>query len=157
MFGNRARRETVCAMPQLDENTLLDRLAPSDAELSAFTLLEKARLRCERLVGDGGVQAALGAIHRDIGLAGYQVSAEFRPALRLQRLALARSKLESSPDRVPWIPLQTLFVDVISACDAIADALSFSSSDHLHLAHLHAMSAAQGLNVQIVASASPGA
>jgi hypothetical protein len=133
-------------MLHLDEATLQDQLAASDAELSAYTLLEIARLRCERLILDGGVQAELRTIHREIGNAGYQLSTNFRPAARMRRLSLAYSQIESASDLGAQNPLESLFVHVIRACDAIAGALNLQASDHLHLAHLHVMSAAQDLN-----------
>lgn len=127
-----------------------------NSDLLAYTLLEIARLRCERLLHTAPGDRALNAIHRDLGLAGYYASAELHPAVRTHCLAVAHAQSELDVHSGRRAALDAMFEGAASACDALTAALVIAAADHLHLAHLHLSSAAESLDRQMHASSRLG-
>lgn len=127
-----------------------DRAWVLGVERLAYTLLETARIRCEYLVElIGGTQ--LRAIHREIGLAGYQMSSEFAPELRERSLAIAHEEWEATTHQDPRSVLETMLEETIAASDAITNALSeaVSGSEQLSAAHVHVTAACDSLHAQL--------
>jgi hypothetical protein len=155
----------------------------------ALILIEAGRLRCERLSAslpatgvapDRGatVRAHLGAIHRELGMAGYVLSDPLSVGLRRRCTRLARDLIadEARPrsdvaptDIAPGVPptgpaatanggavLARTFSDAIEASDALARAfgeggLDEVTQDRLHLGHAHVMAACERLDEALTA------
>lgn len=117
-------------------------------EMLAYTQIETARLRSERLL-ERGDSESLRAIHRDLGLAGYYASADLSSALRIRCLEIARKECTdtSGYDLVPT--LIGISEGTTAACEAIAKVLSQTHEDHMHMALPYVMSAAESLDEQL--------
>jgi hypothetical protein len=114
-------------------------------EERAYLLLEEARLLCERLhaCGDQDAEYLISPLHRQLGLAGYFASSSIRAVRRHALLDRARSRARAADhlQRPPDIVRALVGVSRI-ACDAVGDALGVEVlSDHMHLAHVHLLSA----------------
>lgn len=137
-----------------------------DVESLAYTLLETARIRCESLAAapsDEGHDALRG-VHRDLGLAGYYISADFAPGQRLDCLALAHQACSSNLLSVPRVAVETIFDDAVAAADALSDLLTTLLARggdlergeaarhvaHVHAAQLHVTSASESLEALLM-------
>ena len=147
----------------------------ASGESRAFVLLETARLRCEGLLERIGRDEGLLAIHREIGMAGYETSDAFPVDLRAECLAQATARLLGearlgfsprlddsvlhSPVPRPPAPdlsrtLATMFSETIAASDALAAELADreveeEARDRLHLVHAHVMAACELLDERL--------
>lgn len=120
---------------------------------AAYLLLEEARLRCESLQRlPSGPTSALDPVHRELGLAGFYAGAELRPWTRHGLLVLASDRSE----RVmadPQERLLALFVTTMSAETAVDAQLTGSPArDHVHLAHMHLLSAQKLLTLVLISN-----
>jgi hypothetical protein len=108
----------------------------------AYVLLEEARLRCEDLIAHAVTareRSSLGQIHRELGMAGWIISAEIESGQRLQLLAGARDR-----SRRPVLNAgNALASAALLAEDALTRGLAQEDplSDQLQLAHLHLLDA----------------
>jgi hypothetical protein len=116
------------------------------AERLAYMLLEAARIKCEGLGLAVEQNDSLRAVHRDLGLAGYYICAEFEPEIRIRCLAIAHEESDAGSYGDLRGALTLMFEQAAAASDAITDALSRAAEDHLHAAHIHAMSASESLD-----------
>lgn len=124
----------------------------------AYTLIETARIRCERLLDslDPHTVAATVAIHRDLGLAGYYCSSEMPGPLRQSCLLMAHELCDSEAADGLHVKLRKAFDEALSACDAIARVLSEGPIEYAHIAHVHVMSALESLDSCLAHVSSPG-
>lgn len=157
-----------------ETQTLVDRSTSSE-EL-AYVLLEEARLRCGSMLEDSGTQLdpdclSLNGLYGDLGIAGYYASARLEPDRRRQLLAQARarsyrggpvsgrgtmvsSRCEASASQAVVAPRRCdtaavrALVDVTAAATRTVErALTLTGLlDHMHLAHIHVMSACEALD-----------
>ena len=122
-------------------------IAQLEVDEHAYILVEQARLRCEHFrdsVGTVDERVSLVQIHRELGMAGWLVSAELDPARRRQLLAAAHQHAITS--RLHPRQAHALAAVVIEGEDAVAAALARDAdNDHMHLAHLHLISALEQL------------
>lgn len=115
-------------------------------------LLEEARLRCRSLLDDHDERRfdrdglSLQGLHGDLGTAGYYASARLDPARRRQLLAQAhaRSERRGAGER----SIRSLADVTAAATRTVERALTATGLlDHMHLAHIHVMSASAALSV----------
>lgn len=134
-----------------ESQTLVDKSTSSE-EL-AYILLEEARLRCRSLLGDrddccfdrDGV--SLHGLYSNLGIAGYYASARLEPARRRQLLAQAHAR----SDRGDPTSVRTLADVTAAATRTVERALTVTGLlDHMHLAHIHVMSACDALDALFV-------
>jgi hypothetical protein len=109
----------------------------------AYELVEEGRLRCEQLIADAPSppeRTCLGAMHRQLGMAGWVASSHFDAVRRQTLLARARRRsLRPMPYRTAAHGLAEVVVD---AEDALAEGLIGEEElEHLHAAHLHLLHA----------------
>lgn len=134
----------------MDETLRLDEKGTSSEEL-AYMLLEEARLRCQALLDDSAQDEfsprvdgiALDGLYGDLGIAGYYASARLESARRRQLLAQAHARAErGEPGSVRAL------ADVTAAATRTVErALTITGLlDHMHLAHIHVMSACEALD-----------
>lgn len=123
----------------------------------AYVLLEEARLRCLPLLGDERDcepdldRLSLNGLYRDLGIAGYYASSHLEPPRRRQLLAEAHRRSEPRSDSFDDAGLDDTvraLVDVIAdATRAVEHALARTGlSDHMHLSHIHVLSACEALD-----------
>lgn len=115
-------------------------------------LLEEARLRCRALLDDGHdsdpdpVALSLSGLYGDLGIAGYYASARLEPARRRQLLAQARDRsgrVNGTSDG----SVRALADVTAAATRTVERALTITGLlDHMHLAHIHVMSACEALD-----------
>ena len=129
--------------------TLVEKSTSSE-ELS-YMLLEEARLRCQALIEDGDGQFAYvdpdglsrNGLYGDLGIAGYYASARLEPERRGQLLAQARTRSE----RGDVTSVRALADVTAAATRTVERALTITGLlDHMHLAHIHVMSACESLD-----------
>ena len=138
-------------------------------------LLEEARLRCGTMLDQSESNLnpdclSLNGLYGDLGIAGYYASARLEPRRRRQLLAQARARSrrgDTAPHRADMAPP---VADAASCCDttsirALSDvtaaatrtverALTLSGLlDHMHLAHIHVMSACEALDAMFALQA----
>ncbi len=132
----------------LEYNTSSDELA--------YMLLEEARLRCQLLLDDieeacvepGGL--SLSGLYGDIGIAGYYASARFDPARRKELLAQAYARCERGVGGTAS-SVAALAEVTAAATRTVEHALTVTGlHDHMHLAHIHVMSACEALDAMFV-------
>jgi len=128
--------------------------ATSSEEL-AYMLLEEARLRCKSLLEDErGSSDDMGRLTGDrlygeLGIAGYYVSARLEPDRRRELLAKARARSPGSPghDDTDRGSVRELVDVTAAATRSVERALALTGLlDHVHLAHVHVMSACETLD-----------
>lgn len=128
----------------------------TSAEELAYLLLEEARLRCEALIheADEGWEEVPGinltAIYGDLGMAGYHASARLDPTRRQQLLVQAHLRCERGVGSATG-SVHAL-ADVTSAATrSVERALAITGLlDHMHLAHVHVMTASEALEAAFV-------
>ena len=106
-------------------------------EALAYVLLEEGRVVCERLSGrvaSAGEIAALRAIHRDVGLAGYLASDRMAPSLRRSLVALVhdRGMVDGMSDRAAF---EHLLLLCLHAADVLDRAVAAHGGPDLRSAH----------------------
>lgn len=130
-----------------ESQTLVEKSTSSE-EL-AYILLEEARLRCQSLLAErddsyfdpDGV--SLTGLYSDLGIAGYYASARLEPARRRQLLAQAHAR----SDRGDAMSVRALADVTAAATRTVERALTVTGLlDHMHLAHIHVMSACEALD-----------
>lgn len=113
-------------------------------------LLEEARLRCGALLApNAGTESAcpldevsLQGLYGNLGIAGYYASARLEPGRRRQLLAQARARSRGRDA----ISVQALADITAAATRTVERALTATGLlDHMHLAHIHVMSACEAL------------
>lgn len=115
----------------------------------AYTLLETARIECERIVcHEPTTEGLVDSVHRDLGLAGFYGSEEMAAPVRQQSLAQAHRRADQL-DPARRDPFRRLLEQARAAADALGEVLSTSPSDHLHVAYLYASSALESLDAQL--------
>lgn len=118
-------------------------------------LLEEARLRCQSLLDDGHDsrvdpdRLSLNGLYGDLGIAGYYASARLDPGRRRQLLAQAHARSGSDATSVRAL------ADVTAAATRTVErALTVTGLlDHMHLAHIHVMSAGESLDAMFALQA----
>ncbi len=131
-----------------ETQTLADKSTSSE-EL-AYLLLEEARLRCQLLLEDSSDDScldpdglSLDGLYGDLGIAGYYASARLEPRRRRQLLAQARVR----SDRGDVASVRALADVTAAATRTVERALTLTGLlDHMHLAHIHVMSACEALD-----------
>jgi hypothetical protein len=128
-------------------------------EESAYALLESARLRCEQLGARELPEGSwLRALHRELGLAGYLVSARIPSDRRGEVLAGARSRVRQAPRRAIEAELRELRELLRHAEEALERALVAPElSDHVARAQEPLARACELLSPRGQAGASSGA
>jgi ferredoxin len=134
--------------------TLVDKSTSSE-EL-AYMLLEEARLRCQALLEDSLESyidpdgLSMNGLYGDLGIAGYYASARLEPARRRQLLAQARARA----DRDDATSVRALADVTAAATRTVERALTVTGLlDHMHLAHIHVMSACEALDAMFALQA----
>lgn len=124
----------------------------TSAEELAYMLLEEARLRCQSLLDErqpAGVNpdgVSLSGLYGDLGIAGYYASARLEPGRRKQLLAQAHARSERGPSEMAC-SAQALTDVAVAASRTVERALTVNGLlDHMHLAHIHVMSACDALD-----------
>jgi hypothetical protein len=116
----------------------------AEREQAAYVLLEEARLRCERLrdrAESGTERRALRTLHREIGLAGFAVSANLAAGRRRESLALARQRSARVPPDESGGPRVLAYL-LEQADRAVEDGLNAAAvTDHVQLAQGHLLQA----------------
>jgi hypothetical protein len=123
------------------------------SEELAYMLLEEARLRCQSLLAEerassdtAGSMLPVAKLYGELGIAGYYASARLEPGRRRELLALAhtRSRKQEGPDG----GFVRELTDVTAAATrSVERALALTGLlDHIHLAHVHVMSACDALD-----------
>lgn len=121
------------------------------SEELAYMLLEEARLRCksllaeERASSDAAGTLTVAKLYGELGIAGYYASARLEPDRRRELLALAhtRSRQEGSDSGF----VRELTDVTAAATRSVERALALTGLlDHIHLAHVHVMSACDALD-----------
>lgn len=111
-------------------------------DAQAYVLIEEARLRCEELGSQAATSSqreALGAVHRELGLAGLSASSHISTQVRHALLADAHQRCEE-PVAEASDQLGGLIVMVRSSTHAVEQGLLAPGlSDHIHLAHIHVL------------------
>ena len=138
------------------EMQTVDEKGTSSEEL-AYMLLEEARLRCHALLQDGREDGcldpdglSLNGLYGDLGIAGYYSSARLEPARRRQLLAQARAR----SDRGDATSVRALADVTAAATRTVERALTITGLlDHMHLAHIHVMSACESLDAMFAMQA----
>ncbi len=128
----------------------LDHAGTSCEEL-AYLLLEEARLRCGALLArDAGTEEgsrirdelSLHGLYGDLGIAGYHASARLEAGRRRQLLDQARARSR----RGGVFSLRVLAEVTAAATRTVERALTVAGLlDHMHLAHIHVLSACETL------------
>lgn len=115
-------------------------------------LLEEARLRCRALLDDGHDSGpdpdalTLNGLYGDLGIAGYYASARLEPPRRRQLLAQARARSGRSSGTSEG-SVRALADVTAAATRTVERALTITGLlDHMHLAHIHVMSACEALD-----------
>ena len=122
----------------------------TSSEELAYMLLEEARLRCGLLLdgGHGRVDPdglSLSGLYGDLGVAGYYASARLEPDRRRQLLAQAHSRCDRGAGGMT--PSRALADVTAAATRTVERALTVTGLlDHMHLAHIHVMSACEALD-----------
>jgi hypothetical protein len=123
----------------------------TSSEELAYMLLEEARLRCGSLLDDSGESYAdpdglsLHGLYGDLGTAGYHASARLEPARRRQLLSQAYARSERYG--VDGGSARALVDVTAAATRAVERALTVTGLlDHMHVAHIHVMSACDALD-----------
>ena len=137
------------------ETQTVDEKGTSSEEL-AYMLLEEARLRCRALL-DGHDDSyldpdglSLNGLYGDLGIAGYYASARLEPARRRQLLAQAHARA----DRGDVTSVRSLAEVTAAATRTVERALTITGLlDHMHLAHIHVMSACESLDAMFAMQA----
>ena len=132
------------------ETQLLER-GTSSEEL-AYMLLEEARLRCGALLDESSELEAdrdglsLSGLYGNIGIAGYYASARLEPVRRKELLAQAHARCERGMSGT--LSSVRALADVTAAATRTVErALTVTGLlDHMHLAHIHVMSACEELD-----------
>jgi hypothetical protein len=124
----------------------------TSSEELAYILLEEARLRCKSLLEeelatsyDSGTPT-VDRLYGELGIAGYYASARLEPDRRRELLALAhtRSLRQEDPDSGSVRQLTRV---TAAATRSVERALALTGLlDHIHLAHVHVMSACETLD-----------
>jgi len=124
----------------------------TSSEELAYMLLEEARLRCELLLDGSDVAdmdpdcLSLTGLYGDIGLAGYYASARLEPARRRALLEQARARCERRIGGTSS-SVRALIEVTAAATRTVERALTVTDLlDHMHLAHIHVMSACEALD-----------
>ncbi|MGH2861233.1 MAG: hypothetical protein ACRDLT_06950 [Solirubrobacteraceae bacterium] len=119
-------------------------------------LLEEARLRCRLLLEDRTDSyldpdaVTLNGLYSDLGIAGYYACARLEPARRRQLLAQAHAR----SDRGDGSAVRTLADVTAAATRTVERALTITGLlDHMHLAHIHVMSACEALDAMFALQA----
>ena len=127
----------------------------ANSEELAYVLLEEARLRCRALLeeerdsSDDSGLVTIEDLYCDLGIAGYYVSARLEPNRRRELLAhaRARSRLRNDPNHPSGEPVLELTDVTAAATRSVERALAVTGLlDHIHLAHVHVMSACETLD-----------
>jgi hypothetical protein len=116
-------------------------------------LLEEARLRCKALLDEehdaadepeAGARIA-GDLYGDLGTAGYHASARLEPARRRQLLSHAHARVART--EATETSVRQLADVTAAATRSVERALTITGLlEHMHLAHLHVMSACETLD-----------
>jgi hypothetical protein len=137
-----------------ETQTLVDKSTSSE-EL-AYMLLEEARLRCRSLLEDSQDSyidpdgLSINGLYGDLGIAGYYASARLEPARRRQLLAQAHAR----SDRGDASSVRALADVTAAATRTVERALTITGLlDHMHLAHIHVMSACEALDTMFALQA----
>lgn len=138
------------------ETQTVDEKSTSSEEL-AYMLLEEARLRCQALLEDSDHGAyldrdclSLNGLYGDLGIAGYYASTRLDPARRRQLLAQAHAR----SDRGEPTSVRALADVTAAAIRTVERALTITGLlDHMHLAHIHVMSACESLDAMFAMQA----
>lgn len=130
----------------------------TSSEELAYMLLEEARLRCEALLDDAALLdddyggrvdldgLSLSGLYGDLGIAGYYASARLEPARRKQLLAQAHARCNRCSGSSA-ASVRALSDVTAAATRTVERALTVSGLlDHMHLAHIHVMSASEALD-----------
>jgi hypothetical protein len=123
------------------------------SEELAYMLLEEARLRLELLLGDSQEDdyadpdcLGLSGLYGDLGIAGYYASARLEPDRRKELLAQARMRCERGVGGTAS-SVRALAEVTAAATRTVERALTVTGLlDHMHLAHIHVMSACEALD-----------
>ena len=133
------------------ETPLQVEMSTSSEEL-AYMLLEEARLRCKSLLDDSGEFCvdpdglSLNGLYGDLGIAGYYASARLEPARRRQLLAQAHSR-SGRGSSGSSSAVHALSEVTAAATRTVERGLAVTGLlDHMHLAHIHVMSACEALD-----------
>jgi hypothetical protein len=123
----------------------------TSSEELAYMLLEEARLRCGLLLDDSGESGvdpdglSLNGLYGDLGTAGYYASARLAPARRRQLLSQAHARSERYG--VDESSVRALVDVTAAATRAVERALTVTGLlDHMHVAHIHVLSACDALD-----------
>ncbi len=138
----------------------------TSSEELAYMLLEEARLRCKLLLDEcpeaeaydvdadalgpepGGL--SLGGLYGDLGIAGYYASARLEPSRRKRLLAQAHARSDRGAAGTAS-SIRALTDVTAAATRTVERALTVTGLlDHLHLAHIHVMSACEALDTMYV-------
>ena len=124
----------------------------TSSEELAYLLIEEARLRCKFLLDriyetdadpDG---LSLTGLYGDLGIAGYYASARLEPGRREELLAQAHARCDRQADGAEG-SVRVLADVTAAATRTVERSLSVTGPlDHMHLAHIHVMSACEALD-----------
>lgn len=131
----------------------------TSSEELAYMLLEEARLRCKLLLDDNHEvevdrdSVSLNGLYGDLGIAGYYASARLEPGRRKQLLAQAHQRCERGVGGTA--SSARALADVTAAATRTVErALTVTGLlDHMHLAHIHVMSACEALEAMFALQA----
>ena len=138
----------------MSETQIQANISTSSEEL-AYLLLEEARLRCKSMIDDERDQLddsdslTLSGLYGDLGIAGYYASARVEPRRRRELLAQARARscTQSAEYGEPVDSVRALAEVTAAATRTVERALTITGLlDHMHLAHIHVMSACETLD-----------
>jgi hypothetical protein len=128
----------------------------TSSEELAYMLLEEARLRCRLLLEESHDSyidpdgLSMNGLYGDLGIAGYYASARLEPARRRQLLAQAHAR----SDRCDTSSVRALADVTAAATRTVERALTITGLlDHMHLAHIHVMSACEALDAMFALQA----
>jgi hypothetical protein len=109
-------------------------------EVSAYVLLEEARLRCERVLEVVGDAPLLGQLHRELGLAGFFASSCVPPDKRRESRDRAHDRCGS--EAALGDDERALGRLVERAQKVVESGLTAPvPTDYMHLAHIHVLQA----------------
>jgi hypothetical protein len=124
----------------------------TSSEELAYMLLEEARLRCkslleeERATSDDVGTLTVDRLYADLGIAGYFASARLEPGRRRELLAHAYARSRRH-DGLDGGSVRQLTDVTAAATRSVERALTLTGLlDHIHLAHVHVMSACETLD-----------